>query len=183
MMITLTRARPAFLAMLLLAAAGCQLPDSIAKTASPVATAGGVEVVDDSPRYTPEERLLRFRQAFAAGNQWVARNEYGLALGAFEEALNMRPDSIDAMFNLAACYEQIGEPTRAIALYKKILAVAPNDAECYHNLGTSYIKLYHLEKSPTWRRLAERAWRRSLEINPQQPRLHAYLAGLSQPAD
>ncbi len=143
----------------------------------------GVEVIDESPQYSPQDRLARFRQAFAAGSGWIARGEYALALAAFEEALRMRPDSIDAMFNLAGCYEQIGEPTKAITLYKRVLAVAPDDAECYHNLGTSYIKLYHMEKSPAWRRMAERAWRRSLELNPQQPAVQEYLARMASDAE
>jgi tetratricopeptide (TPR) repeat protein len=163
---------PLVASLLLTTMCACQNPE----VATTGASAAKVEVIDESPQYSPQDRLTRFRQAYDAGLAWIARGEYGLALAAFEESLRMRPDSIDAMFNLAGCYEQIGEPTRAIALYKRILAVSPNDAECYHNLGTSYIKLYHLEKSPTWRRMAQRSWQRSLELNPQQPKVHDYLA-------
>ncbi|HWL94698.1 MAG TPA: tetratricopeptide repeat protein [Phycisphaerae bacterium] len=151
---------------------GCAQPKS-----EPVKTYVTREgVIDESPALTPAGRAQRFEYAFKAGLHWVEQKQYGVALGAFEEAVAMNPESTDAIFNLGACYEQVGEPLRAIQLYRQVLSVTPNDPSCYANLGTSYIKMYHLERSPTWRRMAIDAWNISLRIDGEQPDVRRYLA-------
>jgi hypothetical protein len=63
----------------------------------------------------------------------------------------------------------------AVNIYREVLKIAPNDPDCYANLGTSFMKMYHREKSPTWTRMAKEAWEQSLVLNPAQPRVREYL--------
>ena len=130
----------------------------------------------DAPVMTAAQREQQFNVSYREGLRLVGGRQYGLALGAFEKAIALRPDSIDALFNLGACHEAIGDPMRAVGVYRRILKIAPNDPDCYFNLGTSYIKMYHRAKSPTWRRLARESWKRSLELNPDQPDARQFLA-------
>lgn len=125
---------------------------------------------------TPEEREGRFQRVCAEGMRLVAERRVGLALGAFEEAVSLKPNSITALFNLGACYEELGDPMRAVSVYRRVLSVSPDDPDCYRNLGTCYIKMYYREKSPVWRRMARNAWRRSLKLSADQPDVRAYLA-------
>ncbi len=125
---------------------------------------------------TPAEQGRRYRAAYAAGLRQVQREQYGLAMGAFEEALRVKPAGTEALFNLAACHEAVGDPLRAIGIYRRLLEVTPDDPDCYANLGTSFIKMYHREQSPAWRRMARDAWERSLRLNPDQPMIREYLA-------
>jgi Flp pilus assembly protein TadD len=90
---------------------------------------------------TPSEQAASFDQAYAEGLKLVKNGEYGLALGAFEMACDARPNSPEAIFNLGACHEAIGDPLRAINYYKHVLEISPDDPDCYRNLGTSFIKL------------------------------------------
>lgn len=132
-------------------------------------------VVNEST-LSPAQRQQRFVSAHRAGMAYAERRSYPEALAAFEEAVRMRADSTEALFNLAACYESIGDPLRAIGIYNRILRLTPDDPDCYHNLGTSYMKLYYLQKSPSWKRMAVLAWEKSLELRPDQPKIQAYLA-------
>ena len=143
---------------------------------SPVTKQVVVERVSNKPELTPDERSKRYRECFSEGIQLVEQGRIGLALGAFEEAVAMAPTSSDALFNLGACHERLGDPQRAINIYRAVLELSPQDPDCYANLGTSFIKMYYREKSPTWRKMARDAWRKSLEIKPAQPELRRYLA-------
>ena len=125
---------------------------------------------------TPAEQAANFDQTYAEGLRLVKNGEYGLALGAFESACDSRPNSPEALFNLGACHEAIGDPLRAINYYRRVLDISPDDPDCYRNLGTSFIKLYYREKSPAWRKMAVDAWNRSLELKPDQPDVRSYLA-------
>jgi tetratricopeptide (TPR) repeat protein len=125
---------------------------------------------------TPAERSRSFQLAFDEGLRNVKDEEYGVALAAFEEAVKQRPDSNEALFNLAACHEAVGDPLRAIHIYKGLIAKNPGDPDCYTNLGTSYIKMYYREQTPSWRDMAVEAWNRSLALRKDQPRVRQFLA-------
>lgn len=147
----------------------------------PKATAVGpprvmVEHENDVTSMSPEERDRQFRAHFNEGLELAGRGQYGLALAAYEQALKLRPESTEALFNLAACHDAVGDPMRAIAIYRELLKIAPDDPDCYANLGTSFIKMYHREMSPAWRRMAWEAWEQSLRLRPDQPSVRAYLA-------
>jgi tetratricopeptide (TPR) repeat protein len=135
-----------------------------------------VERISNKPDLSPAERTRRYRECYGEGLQLVEQGRIGLALGQFEEAVAMNPSSPDALFNLGACHEKLGDPQRAINIYRAVLELTPNDSDCYANLGTSFIKMYYREKSPTWRKMAREAWRKSLELKPTQPDIRKYLA-------
>ena len=133
-------------------------------------------VAEGKKELSPEERERNYHHAFQAGLRSIREEQYGAALAAFEEAVKMNPDSTEAMFNLAACHEAVGDPLRAIHFYKSLAGRNPKDPDCYTNLGTSYIKMYYREKTPSWREMAIEAWRRSLAIRRDQPHVQKFLA-------
>lgn len=134
------------------------------------ATPGQVEVL------SAEEIDRQYDAACAVGVACAEKGAYSPAMQAFERALSLKPSSTEALFNLGACYEALGDPARAVTIYRRVLEITPNDPDCYANLGTSFIKMYHREKSPIWRKMARDSWKRALELNPRQPRIKSYLA-------
>jgi Flp pilus assembly protein TadD len=135
-----------------------------------------VEASDTAVAMTPAQRDRAYRAACEEGLRLADGDQYGLALAAFERALALEPSSTDALFNLGACYEAVGDPLRAVQIYRRVLEMNTEDADCYTNLGTSFIKLYYRDKSPAWRKMARDAWQHSLAIKPDQPQVREYLA-------
>ena len=149
--------------------------------ASPPVTSR-VEIENESPKaLTVEERDGRFKNLYAQGVELIRREQYGPALAVFEEAVRLKPENVDALFNLGACHESVGDPLAAINIYRDVLRTRPDDPDCYANLGTSFIKMYHREKTAAWKKMATEAWERSLALNPQQPRMRGYLASCRVP--
>ncbi len=138
---------------------------------------------DPEPKLTTAQRRQGFARFYSEGIRLVAENKHGLAVGAFQEATQLVPDSYDAWFNLAACYEMLGDPFRAIKIYRQLLERNPDDADCYANIGTCCIKMYHRERNPTWREMASEAWRHSLDLQPDQPDILGYLASAAETGD
>jgi tetratricopeptide (TPR) repeat protein len=160
-----------FLCAVIMAVSGCSAFQKKDATAQ-----GLVEPPKREPGMSPAELSRQYRAAYAEGLAWAQKGEYGAALGAFEKAVELKPDSAEALFNLGACHEAIGDPARAVNYYRTVLELTPDDADCYANLGTSFIKMYYREKSPVWRKMAREAWRQSLELKPEQPDVQRFLA-------
>ncbi len=156
---------------------GCAQPSDQHKTAGQTL----VEAPDTTQAMTPAQRGRRFRAFYDEGLALAESAQYGLALGAFEKAVTLKPTSVEALFNLGACYEATGDPLRAINIYHRVQQQIPNDPDCYANLGTSFIKMYYRERSPVWRKMARQAWQRSLELDPEQPDIRAFLARSDMP--
>lgn len=152
--------------------AGCSDPSA----RSELQVRSEIEKPKSTNTLTPAERDRRFHLVFDRGVSLAQRRQSALALAAFQEAVRLRPDSPDALFNLGACYEELGDPMRAVNLYRRVLTITPDDPACYFNLGTSYIKMYYRDKSPGWRKMARTAWRRSLALKPGQGEVEQFLA-------
>lgn len=135
----------------------------------------------EKKKLSPAEERREYAMAYERGLAMAQRRDYAVALGYFERAVELNPTSIEARFALAACYEQTGDPIRAIRQYRQILAVTPDDADVYANLGTSYVKLYQREHNKLWLQMARDAWERSLALRPNQSDVRTYLASIDAP--
>lgn len=161
---------PAAIGAIAMAISGCAANHADKTDTSPLR----VEKVEPPP-LTPQQERDAFDRAMTEGMAKVEQGDFGTALGDFEQALALQPDSIEALIAMGACHESIGDPVEAIRHYRRALAINPLEVDAHANLGTAYIKLYHRENNPTWKRLALNAWRQSLALNPDQPDLRGYL--------
>lgn len=82
-----------------------------------------------------------------------------LAARYFTNAVNIKPQSEEALYNLGFAYQNYGRYSQAIQIYNQLLDVNPENEYGYYNLG--YINLIHLNNFEK----AENYFRLALEIN------------------
>ena len=63
---------------------------------------------------------------------------YNQSLAAYEMALAIQPDSVDARYNFALALKAAGYVTDAVNELKKILAANPDEARAHLALGNIY---------------------------------------------
>lgn len=66
-----------------------------------------------------------------------------LAIDYFNSALNLKPQSIEALYNLAMYYQETEDFNKAMEKYRNILQIDPRYKFAYFNLG--YIHMYYLK--------------------------------------
>lgn len=71
----------------------------------------------------------------AAGNEMVARGQYGLALAAYRRVLRLDPANSQAMEGLAISYELLGRADLADRYYQEALALSPRNPRIYQNFA------------------------------------------------
>jgi tetratricopeptide (TPR) repeat protein len=59
----------------------------------------------------------------ALGYAYFAQEQYDLSMKQYKEALKLSPEYVTAMNNLAHSYERKQQPSNAVELYEKVLAI------------------------------------------------------------
>jgi hypothetical protein len=77
-----------------------------------------------APAAAPDE-ATRARDLFQAAQKLYKANKFAEAIAKFEEALAAKPHPV-IHFNLARCYEQLGEPAKALRSYRDYLRLSPD---------------------------------------------------------
>jgi len=80
-------------------------------------------------------------------------------------ALRINPQSLQGLISLAAIYSEEGREGEAIRTLRQATSMAPNHEDAWQMLGYSY---YYAGLND----LAERSYRRLLELNPAPPQYH-----------
>ncbi|MDR1879084.1 MAG: tetratricopeptide repeat protein [Bacteroidales bacterium] len=62
-----------------------------------------------------------------------------LALNYYNNALNLQPDNIQALYNMAMFYQETGEYEKALDKYRMILQKDQNHRNTLHNMGWIYL--------------------------------------------
>jgi Tfp pilus assembly protein PilF len=66
---------------------------------------------------------------FSLGNASLRAQRSTRAAEAFERALALKPDWLEATFNLALAYERSGEKAKAVEAYRRFLASSDDEAK------------------------------------------------------
>ena len=91
------------------------------------------------------------------------------AIGQYEEALRIKPDSAEAHFNLGVALAQAGKAPEAMGQYREAVRIKPDYAEAYLNLGAG---LQQMGKAPEEIEQYEQA----LRARPEYAEAHYNLA-------
>lgn len=68
---------------------------------------------------------------------------YADAAGAFQQAIKLKPDYIDAWNNLGWAYSQAGKLPEAVGVFQHLIKFTPNDAQVWSNLGGAQARQGH----------------------------------------
>jgi protein O-GlcNAc transferase len=80
------------------------------------------------------------RLANNKGNAWLARGDLAQAIGAYRQALSIRPDYPLAWSNLGNALRQTGQINEAEAACRRAIALDPDFAAAWNNLGNALIE-------------------------------------------
>jgi tetratricopeptide (TPR) repeat protein len=72
------------------------------------------------------------------GNLWQEQQQFVAAIGAFQQALELLPNSPHLHYNLANAHRANGDEAQALAGYLRAIACAHDFAPAHNNLGTLY---------------------------------------------
>ena len=91
------------------------------------------EALEYLGKYSGKEPVLAARATACKGDALVGLEEYAKAASTFEKAAASADNVFAAgyLFKAGLCYEKLGEPAKALALYKKIADKYPQSLEAY----------------------------------------------------
>jgi len=98
-----------------------------------------------------EQQLLR-SQDMPSGQTAIAayalnQGNTDWALDALKDALDLEPDYLPALLNLADLYRGLGKDTEAKKLLERAVAVAPESGAAQHSLGLYWVRQRKVEKA------------------------------------
>jgi protein O-mannosyl-transferase len=107
--------------------------------------------------------IARNPKAFMAhsnlGHMLLERGQVDAAVRHFNQAVELKPDFVEALNNLGIALKQTGQLEGAIAEFKKAVAVDPTLADSHFNLGNALLAAGRTDE-------AIGQFRQALEINP-----------------
>lgn len=103
------------------------------------------------------ERVKYFIQL---GKMRDAAQDYGAAIGSFQDALHDEPESWDANLALARSYGKIELNSRAVEVYMRCIALRPRSVEGYQEIAGIYQRMGYLNKAIAY-------YQKAIKINPQ----------------
>ncbi len=97
-----------------------------------------------------ESQQRTFEQAVSA----LGSGDYAAAEAGFQAVLKSDRNNVGALGNLGVVYSRTGQTDKAIAVYRKALAIQPNEPQLLLNLGLAYLKAeLEAEALPIFRRV------------------------------
>lgn len=98
------------------------------------------QVAAPSPNTVPDT-LPKAISAYNQGVDASERGDFEGAIAAYQEAITLNPQMIEAYNNLGNLFEHLTRYDKALEVYQKAVEIAPQNALLYRNLGVVYEKL------------------------------------------
>jgi tetratricopeptide (TPR) repeat protein len=84
---------------------------------------------------------------FNVGGQCLKKQQYDLAIVAYEQAQLLTPDDFRVCYSLGICYRKKDKFQASAVALKKATELKPDFASAHFNLGSTYFKLKEYDKS------------------------------------
>ena len=98
------------------------------------------------------------------GNKYDDDGKFKEAIDEYKKSLEYVPEDDATLFNLAVVYLKANKPIEAAETLEKLVKILKSDAESYNLLGMAY-------RGCRKETEAKKAWEKSLQINPDQPKV------------
>lgn len=98
------------------------------------------------------------------GDKYDDDGKFKEAIEEYKKSLEYAPEDDATLFNLAVIYLKANKPTEAAETLEKLVKILKNDTESYNLLGMAY-------RGCRKEAEAKKAWEKSLQINPDQPKV------------
>ena len=105
---------------------------------------------------------------FELGNVYSELSRREDAIAAYEAALDLRPDYVEALVNLGATFNERGEMEKAVPVLSKAVELRPKDPKVYVNLGNAFYSQGDYRK-------AMDQFRKALEVDEKSFEAHYQL--------
>ena len=128
------------------------------------------------PRTLSGDRLRDLRRAntrVERGNEFMRQGLERSAEREYEAALNLFPEHVDALYNLAVVYTKTGRKDEAKGAYERLVRIHPGSADARTALGDLHAEAGEAAK-------AEGLYRDAIEANPRFGRAYNNLGFLLQ---
>ena len=103
------------------------------------------------------------------GSTYMRQGMCKAALSPFHLAARQNPEDPAPFRQIGQCYYRLKQYDKAVKAYQQAISLDPKDASALRGLGTVHITQYVLARDKgDLRDLGLAAWRRSLEIEPEQ---------------
>lgn len=125
-----------------------------------------------SPQFAVEIKSWQaqhFSEQFNHGVKAAGEKEWTAAREAFVAALQIDPAHPEAYRHLAYIHDKLGEPEKALQLYRTLIEIEPDDWEAYAAIAGIHNQRQEYDKS-------EAVLEQALAKGPRQPRILAELA-------
>ncbi len=80
------------------------------------------------------------------GIAYQQAQDFGKARKAYERAVKLNPNYVEAVNNLGTIYYSQRNYKKAVKFYKKAVSLNPNFATAYHNMGAAYFSMEKYEE-------------------------------------
>ena len=107
------------------------------------------------------------------GEMYLAKNDNDKALEVLTKSHKKNPSDTSIMMSLSDAYRKVGQPQKAINMYKDIIAITPNNANAYYNMGKTFLEMGVKDKAIE---SIKKAW----ELNPFSKEIITDLKALAE---
>ncbi len=129
-----------------------------------------------------DDRMGVLASAMQAGIRSAEKKDYPRAIRSFRKALEIAPNHMDALGNLAHAQELAGDESGALDSYAAIVQLYPQNVNARNQAAMLLMKKGAAGGSPAYVAAALEQWGASLRINPAQPEVLNNLGAVAMQA-
>ena len=80
------------------------------------------------------------------GTRYANLGQFDIAISYYNRALSIKPDYVEAHYNLGFSHHRLGQLDAAVRSYKKIVAINPDYAKSHDNKILSVIYFFQMDR-------------------------------------